>query len=221
MVASAVRRLRDFDMEGYRLDIADGPGPNLWPYFRRACKAIKPDCLIFGEITDTPQRLRTYAGRLDGCLDFPLNSVFRQTFVRQTLTESQLQAFIADNAAYFPDDFVAPTFLDNYDMNRFSYIARNDADKLKQAASYQMRLPNPPVIYYGTEVSVRQTEGLMDKGFGVSRIQMLWGDKQDKDLLAFYQREIQERKQRGGNEQRRQKRLSGAVVQKGRRSIRR
>jgi cyclomaltodextrinase len=196
MVANAVRWLRDFDVDGYRLDVADGPGPNFWPYFRRACKAIKPDCLIFGEVIDIPQRLRTYAGRLDGCLDFPLNDALRRTFVWQTLTESQLQAFIADNAAYFPDDFVAPTFLDNHDMNRFSFIAGNDVDKLKQAVSRQMRLPNLPIIYYGTEVGLRQTDSLMHKGFGVSRMQMIWGDNQDKNLLEFYQQEIQERKQR-------------------------
>jgi hypothetical protein len=196
MVANAVRWLRDFDVDGYRLDVADGPGPNFWPYFRRACKAIKPDCLIFGEIIDTPQRLRTYAGRLDGCLDFPLNDALRRTFVWQTLTESQLQAFIADNAAYYPDDFVAPTFLDNHDMNRFSYIVGNDVDKLKQAVSRQMRLPNLPIIYYGTEVGLRQTDSLMNKGLGVSRVQMIWGDKQDKNLLEFYQQQIQERRQR-------------------------
>jgi hypothetical protein len=196
MVANAVRWLRDFDVDGYRLDVADGPGPNFWSYFRRACKAIKPDCLIFGEIIDTPQRLRTYAGRLDGSLDFPLNDALRRTFVWQTLTESQLQAFITDNAAYFPDDFVAPTFLDNHDMNRFSYIAGNDVDKLKKAMSQQMRLPNLPIIYYGTEVGLRQADDLMNKGFGVSRVQMIWGERQDKDLLEFYQQEIQERRQR-------------------------
>lgn len=194
MVANAVRWLRDFDVDGYRLDVADGPGPNFWTYFRQAYRAVKSDCLIFGEIIDTPQRLRTYAGRLDGCLDFPLNDALRRTFVWKTMTESQLCIFIAHNAAYYPDDFVAPTFLDNHDMNRFSFIAGNDTDTLKQAVSLQMQLAPPPIIYYGTEVGLRQSDSLDSKGFGVSRIPMVWGDDQDQDLFIFYQRQIQARK---------------------------
>ncbi|MEZ4518768.1 MAG: alpha-amylase family glycosyl hydrolase [Chloroflexota bacterium] len=196
MASNAVRWLRDFDVDGYRLDVADGLGPGFWPYFRQACKAAKPDCLIFGEIIDTPHRLRTYTGRLDGCLDFPLNDALRRTFVWETLTKPQLQAFVDNNAAYYTDDFVAPSFLDNHDMNRFSFIAGNNAEKLKRAVSFQMQLPNPPIIYYGTEVGVRQADDLMDRGFGVSRIPMIWGDEQDTDLLSFFKQEIQARKER-------------------------
>ena len=195
-IANAVKWLRDFDVDGYRLDVADGPGPNFWSHFRKACRAVKPDCLVFGEIIDTPQRLRTYAGRLDGCLDFPLNGALRQTFGLETMTETQLQAFIIDNAAYYPDDFVTPIFLDNHDMNRFAYIAGNDPEKLKRAATLQMQLPGPVIIYYGTEAGMRQEATWIGNGFGEIRALMLWDEQQNDDLLAFYKEQIRARKQR-------------------------
>jgi len=80
MIGQAVRWLRDYDIDGYRLDYANGPGPDFWTYFRRACKAEKPDCLIFGEIIEPPSVLHRYSGRLDGCLDFSLNDGLRRTY---------------------------------------------------------------------------------------------------------------------------------------------
>lgn len=194
MIANAVKWLRDFDVDGYRLDVADGPGPNFWSHFRKACRTVKPDCFVYGEIIDTPQRLRTYAGRLDGCLDFPLNSALRQTFGSETMTEGQLQAFITNNLVYYPDDFVTPVFLDNHDMNRFSYIAGNDTEKLRRAVACQMQLPGPVIIYYGTEVGMRQEVTWKGTGYGEIRALMLWDKRQDSGLLGFFKDQIRTRK---------------------------
>ncbi|MCB9135824.1 MAG: alpha-amylase [Anaerolineales bacterium] len=196
MVANAVRWLRDFDIDGYRLDVADGPGPNFWSYFRKACREVKPDCLIFGEIVDTPQRLRTYAGRLDGVLDFPLGEAMRHTFALDALSETQLNAFVATNEAYYPAGLVRPTFLDNHDMNRFSMIAQNDPARLKRAAAFHMQLPGPKIIYYGTEIGIKQARSLDEGGYHEIRPLMAWDETQDQDLLAYYKEQIRTRKSR-------------------------
>lgn len=47
-----------------------------------------------------------------------------------------------------------PSFVDNHDMDRFSHIARDEADRLKRAVEVQMNGPGPVVIYYGTEVGL-------------------------------------------------------------------
>ncbi len=70
MIDTARYWLREFDVDGYRLDYANGPGPDFWTDFWAACKAEKPDCYCFGEVVDAPVVQRTYVGRLDGCLDF-------------------------------------------------------------------------------------------------------------------------------------------------------
>ena len=70
MIDTARYWLREFNIDGYRLDYALGPGPNFWVDFWTACKAENPDCFCFGEIIDAPFVQKTYIGRLDGCLDF-------------------------------------------------------------------------------------------------------------------------------------------------------
>jgi len=72
-------------------------------------------------------------------------------------------------------------------MDRFLFAAGGDKAALRRAAAAQMRLPGPPIIYYGTEVGLSQRQGKGGTlGLESSRQPMLWGDRQDTDLLAFY-----------------------------------
>ena len=188
--------LREFQVDGYRLDHANGPGPGFWSDFRAACRAENPDCYLFGEIVEAPPLQRAYVGRLDGLLDFHLEDALRKAFGWGTMTEPEFERFATRHTDYFPADFVMPTFLDNHDMDRFLYIVRDDKDRLRRAARAQFRLPGPPIIYYGTEVGLSQKTGKYDgQGLEESRLPMLWGADQDTDLLAFYRELIAVRRQ--------------------------
>jgi cyclomaltodextrinase / maltogenic alpha-amylase / neopullulanase len=189
--------LREFDIDGYRLDYANGPGPDFWGEFNKACKSVRPDCFCFGEIVETPDHMRHYVGRLDGCLDFHVCEMLRRTFARRTRTEDDLARFVQRHAAYFPRNFIMPTFIDNHDMDRFLFIAGGDRDALRRAVTAQMRLPGPPIIYYGTEVGLEQKVSKTPAlGLDVCRLPMRW-DAQDRDLFAFYREIIRERRTRG------------------------
>jgi cyclomaltodextrinase len=195
MIENAVRHLRDFNVDGYRLDYANGPSPDFWTYFRRACKAQKPDCLIFGEIIEPPEVLRRYQGRLDGCLDFPLNDALRRTYGWRVWSESQLQSFISNHRMYLPDDFIMPVFIDNHDMDRFSHIADNDSERLKHAVQVQMQQPQPIIIYYGCEVGLVQPLSTREHTLDVSRVPMAWdATTQNLDTFSFYKSQIRRRK---------------------------
>jgi glycosidase len=195
MIETALTWLREYDIDGYRLDHANGPGPDFWTDFWTACKAEKPDCFCFGEIVDAPDVQRTYVGRLDGVLDFHAGDALRRTFARKTWSEDQLARFLDRHLAFFPADFLLPTFVDNHDMDRFLTLAGGDKDALRRAAAAQMRLPGPPIIYYGTEVGLTQTAGTTGGlGLHVNRVPMIWGEEQDHELLAYYRSLIAERR---------------------------
>ena len=86
------------------------------------------------------------------------------------------------------------SFLDNHDMDRFLFVAGNDVERLKMAALCQFALEPTPVIYYGTEIGLRQAGPASDRAAGGDaqvRGDMIW-DKNawDRDLLDFYRRLI-------------------------------
>lgn len=189
--------LREFDADGFRLDYANGPGPDFWSDFRTGCRVEKPDAFCFGEVIDQPLSLLPYIGRLDGCLDFHTGEAIRQTFAYGTRTEAELERFVERHHAYFAEagDFVLPTFIDNHDMDRFMFIAQGRQEALRRAAAFQMRLPGPPILYYGTEIGLSQPKGRADgMGIEANRVPMRWDGMQGQDLRTFYRRLIAERR---------------------------
>lgn len=195
LIDTARTWLREFDVDGYRLDYANGPGPDFWSDFRAGCRAEKPDCFCFGEIVDQPSALLPYIGRLDGCLDFHVGEAIRKTFAYKVWSEDDFERFLARHDEFFnrEGDFIRPTFIDNHDMDRFLFAAQGDKNALRRAAAAQMRLAGPPIIYYGTEIGLKQRRSKED-GFGleVSREPMAWGKTQDHELFAYYQSLIAE-----------------------------
>ena len=183
--------LREFAVDGYRLDYAAGPSHDFWSAFGAACKEVNHDCWIFGEVTLGSDSLRTYTGRLDGCLDFG--------FVRQVrllcaapaplIPISRFAAGMQRAQRFFPASFTRPTFIDNHDMNRFLWAVSNDKHLLRMATGILLAFGGTPILYYGTEVGLSQprTKGHYREE---ARHPMLWGDSQDKTLLAEFQRLI-------------------------------
>ncbi len=143
-------------VDGFRLDYAQGPSHAFWTAFRAATRAIAPDSATIGEVVETPAVQLTYQGRLDGCLDFFLLGALRGAFAFGTLPPSGLDDVVRRHLATRPADFVRPTFLDNHDMNRFLWVVGGDTRRLRLAALFQCTLPDPPIIYYGTEVGRSQ-----------------------------------------------------------------
>ena len=171
--------------DGFRLDYAHGLTHAFWSVFRTATREIKADSVTFGEITDTPAIVRSFTGRMDGCLDFKLLELLRGFFAYDSLTVSQFDQNLGQHFAYFGSSLALPSFLDNHDMNRFLWIVNGDKRRLKLAALCQFTLPGTPIIYYGTEVGLSQLEevGRLEE----SRLPMLWGNEPDLNLFKFYQ----------------------------------
>ncbi|NOZ50061.1 MAG: DUF3459 domain-containing protein [Chloroflexi bacterium] len=178
--------LREFQIDGYRLDYAAGPSHDFWTAFRLACKQVNPDCWLVGEVTQGSADLRTYAGRLDGCLDFNFTRQMRRLFSSDD--PGRIQDFatsIIRSQRYFPADFTRPTFLENHDMNRILSILHGDKQRLRLAAGLMMALGSTPILYYGTEVGLSQPRPKAPHR-EESRHPMRWGDRQDTDLLATF-----------------------------------
>ena len=173
-------------VDGYRLDYAPGPPHTFWADFRQACKAVNPDVFLFGEVVRHSEGVAAYVPHFDGCLDFLLADILRRTFVLETSTLLEFEAFLAAHETYFPKNFSLPAFLDNHDMTRILYLAGEDKAKVKLAALVLFTLSAPPVIYNGTEVGVSQQNPL--GRFEEARLPMPWGEEADKNLLTYFQR---------------------------------
>jgi glycosidase len=188
--------LREFDVDGYRLDYAAGPSHAFWSAFRRACREVKPDCWLFGEVTRAGEALRSYTGRLDGCLDFAFAREVRRLLAQGESATSHFATWYERSRSFFGPDFSLPAFLDNHDMNRFLWAAGGDERKLAFGVALLMALGDAPILYYGTELGQGQPRA---KGYHreESRHPMPWATAvEGNQMLAFTRNWIGTRKAR-------------------------
>jgi cyclomaltodextrinase len=187
--------LRDFHIDGYRLDYANGPDLGFWSDFKAVCRATNPDCFLFGEVVDVPASHTGYEGRLDGLTDFALADAIRRHFGYGTLDTETYWRFKIDHLNFHPPDFIMLRFLDNHDMDRFIFIAGGSKERLKEATREIMMLDSPVIIYYGTEVGMNQSASRRALGLETARLPMEWDpSKQDRDLLAFFKQMIRDKR---------------------------
>jgi len=190
IIASAVQWLRDYGVDGFRIDHSIGLGMDFWTMFRQATRAVRSDVFSVAEATDTPEVLLRYRGRLDSILDFPLAAALRSTFGARSWSLSRFDHFLSAYEQYMASGPGQVSFLDNHDMNRFLFVARDRVEQLKLAALCQFTLAPIPVIYYGTEVGMSQRADLSSADFGgdaEARRDMSWRQEDwNLDLLTFY-----------------------------------
>jgi cyclomaltodextrinase len=169
-------------IDGFRLDHAIGPSHRFWRIFNQATKSSNPEVVLIGEawlegvsfsmlktirikrkylrylLRLNPWDIqREYIGEFDGVLDFYFRHRITEYIARNDNPQSGVH--IADSLMKkhyqrFPNNYYLPSFIDNHDMNRFLYDAGQDKQKLKLALNLQFALPQPPILYYGTETGL-------------------------------------------------------------------
>jgi len=185
----AARYWLEFGVDGYRCDYAFGPSPDFWVDFRRVCREAKADSWFFGEVVQPADIQRSFNGGLDGTLDFLTCQAIRETIGRKAWPLSRLAGVLQQAEEYFTPEFSRPAFLDNHDMNRFFFTAEENPALLKIAMTLLYLLPQPPIVYFGTENLLSQRASIHAEasiGYDEARLPMDW--KKEAELVPLLSR---------------------------------
>ncbi|MEU8762972.1 pullulanase-type alpha-1,6-glucosidase [Streptomyces sp. NPDC048659] len=162
--------VRDFDIDGFRIDTVKHVDLDFWTQWATALDAYakkrgREDFFMFGEVYSAdPTVTAPYVtrGRLDATLDFPFQDAAR-AYASQGAGADRLAKVFAEDYRYTTDKanaYEQVTFLGNHDMGRIGTFLKqdhpdaSDAELLKRArlANELMFLGRGnPVIYYGDE----------------------------------------------------------------------
>ncbi|MET9516597.1 pullulanase-type alpha-1,6-glucosidase [Streptomyces sp. NPDC002994] len=162
--------VRDFDIDGFRIDTVKHVDLDFWTEWATALDAYaakrgREDFFMFGEVYSADTEVTSpyvTRGRLDSTLDFPLQDATR-AYASQGVAASKLAEVFAEDYRYTTDKanaYEQVSFTGNHDMGRIGTFLKQDnpnadeAELLKRA-----RLANElmffsrgnPVIYYGDE----------------------------------------------------------------------
>ena len=174
--------IRECDIDGWRLDVADEIDHAFWKRFRKEIKAVKKDVLIIGEIWH-------FAGDFlegdewDSAMNYPFYQAVQDFVAAESICASEFVGklhFIKGNLHNGLEGYLW-NLIDSHDTERFLHSAQHDIRKQKMAAAMQLLLPGMPMIYYGDEVAL---DGGRDPD---CRRGMLWDEgRQNREMLHYY-----------------------------------
>ncbi|MEN6417429.1 MAG: glycoside hydrolase family 13 protein [Clostridiaceae bacterium] len=173
--------IREADIDGWRLDVADEVDFTFWQEFRRAVQSVKPDALLLGETwKDAGDMLR--GDQMDSVMNYLFRSSMVGFFAKSESAkrfDAQIQRLQRIYAQ--PAQQVLYNLIGSHDTERFLTLCGADERKLMLAAAFQMTYTGMPAIYYGDEI------GMTGGNDPDCRKAMDWNHI-NADLLAFYRR---------------------------------
>jgi glycosidase len=145
--------IREFDIDGWRLDVSDEVSHEFWRRFRQAVKQEKADCVIIGENWhDAYPYLR--GDQYDSIMNYSFTKACLDYFARDRFDAAQMAEKLNGNLMRNTDPVNAMmlNLLDSHDTHRFFTEIGKDKDKLLAAIALELLFPGAPCLYYGTEI---------------------------------------------------------------------
>ena len=183
-----------FDIDAWRLDVANEVDHQFWRDFRKAVLAKKPDLYILGEVWHTSQPWLN-GDEFHAVMNYPLSDSIKDYFLRGCKKPIQLIAEINSQSMYYKQQISEVMFnlLDSHDTERILTTAQGDIQLVKSALAFLFLQRGTPCIYYGTELELG---GGMDPD---CRRVMPWDRvSSSNDMLNFMKNLIQLRKDVAG-----------------------
>ena len=147
--------IREFGIDGWRLDVMDEISDDFLRAFRKAVKAANPDALILGEAWHDP-RAWLAGDELDGVMNYGLTKALIDYLVDGALTARQAASRLT--RLFFRTTSISArmmmNLLDSHDTDRFLTLLRGDRQRLKLALCLLFFCPGMPCVYYGDEIGM-------------------------------------------------------------------
>ncbi|MFQ9573150.1 MAG: glycoside hydrolase family 13 protein [Roseburia hominis] len=153
LIGIACYWIREYGIDGWRLDVSDEVSHVFWRRFREAVKKEKADAVIIGENWhDAYPYLR--GDQYDSITNYAFTKACLDYFARKTFDAKQMAEKLSSNLMrnMEPVNRMMLNLLDSHDTHRFYSEVGENPDRLLAALALEMVFPGAPCIYYGTEI---------------------------------------------------------------------
>lgn len=183
--------IKEFDIDGWRLDVANEIDHAFWREFRTKMREAKRDLYIIGEVWHHSDAY-LQGDQFDAVMNYHFRDVISRFIGERSLNAEEFDARLTLNRVTYREQAVkaAWNLLGSHDTERILTRFQGDKAKLRLAFTMQMTYPGVPYIYAGDEIGI---EGKDDPD---NRRCMIWEEEgQDLELKAFFKKLIAIRKE--------------------------
>lgn len=142
--------IREYDIDGYRCDVASFVPIDFWENARTELDAIKP-VFMLAEAEDKELHCKAF----DATYNWTLWNILHQIAINNKSAKTLGEAYIAEHVSIFPKEGIRMNFIDNHDKNSWEgnqYI--NFGEALKAATVFTVMMDGMPLVYNGQEAGL-------------------------------------------------------------------
>lgn len=182
--------IKQFNIDAWRLDVANEIDHHFWRHFYSLTHYLKPDFYVLGEVWHNAQSW-VNQHEFDGAMNYPFTETLSDGIVAKKISLSEMVSRLNEQLMLYrmPTNQVMLNSMDTHDTARLLTLCQGDKDLAKLTLTLMFLQMGSPCIYYGTEV------GMAGGNDPACRACMVWDkDKQDQKMLAFMKALIKLRK---------------------------
>jgi glycosidase len=173
--------IREFDLDGFRCDVAGEVPVDFWERARVEIEKIKPDIVMVAEASKPDLMLKAF----DLDYGWPLHSALNEVMM-QNATATTIRRVWEQERAKFPRGATHMVFSDNHDESRA--IARFGERGALAASALMFMLDGVPLLYNGMEVGDTTESGAPAL---FERLPIFWAISERRPQFpAFYKQVI-------------------------------
>ncbi len=144
--------IRKFNIDGWRLDVANELDDGFLRAFRTAVKAAKPEAIIVGEVWENAAHYLE-GDMLDSAMNYDFRRYCRRLFVENAVDTQVFDANVSSLLLRYREAalYAQLNLLDSHDVCRYLTLCGGDVDKMELSLLLQMSFPGMPCVFYGDE----------------------------------------------------------------------
>lgn len=171
--------LREYKVDGWRLDVANEVSRDFWRAFRMAAKEENPQAVLIGEVWENAEEWLK-GDAFDSTMNYDFRKYCREYFAFGNLDAFDFAVAVSNMMLRYPTNIALGqlNLLDTHDVPRFLSLCRGDIRRWKLAFIFLMFFPGVPSLFYGDE---KKIEGISEPEY---RSPMPWQSK-DRELEEF------------------------------------
>jgi len=151
--------VREYDIDGYRCDIASFVPIDFWENVRSELDAIKP-VFMLAEAEDRELHRKAF----DATYNWTLWNILHQIALNERSVKTLTEAYIAEHVSIFPKEGIRLNFIDNHDKNSWEGNPySNFGDALNAATVFTVMMDGMPLVYNGQEAGQNRSLEFFEK----------------------------------------------------------
>jgi 1,4-alpha-glucan branching enzyme len=151
--------IKEYDIDGYRCDVASFVPLDFWENVREELVEIKP-VFMLAEAEDKELHRKAF----DATYNWTLWNILHQIATQNKSAKTLSEAYLAEHVSIFPKEGIRVNFIDNHDKNSWEGTPEsNFGPALKAARVFSILMDGMPLVYNGEEAGLDRSLEFFEK----------------------------------------------------------